>query len=109
MEQLIAYGRHTDPVFYAMRFVDGLHDDIRNSVHMHRPSTLDSACALALWQEEMADSNRRREIRKLDPYVNNKQVPRPPLPVPPPPRPDKASSAATPPSADDRRPRGLED
>lgn len=33
VEQLIAYGRHTDPVFFAMRFVDGMPDDIRQAVH----------------------------------------------------------------------------
>jgi hypothetical protein len=59
VEQLIAYGKHTDPVYFAMHFVDGLRDDIRQAVHMHRPATLDSACSLALLQEEMAESGKR--------------------------------------------------
>lgn len=59
VEQLIAYGRHTDPVFFAMRFVDGMPDDIRQAVHMHRPTTLDTAFSLALLQEEMTNSSKR--------------------------------------------------
>ena len=48
VDQLIAYGKTTDPLFYAMRFVDGLRDDIRSAVHMQCPSSVDAACVLAL-------------------------------------------------------------
>jgi hypothetical protein len=34
IDQLVAYGRPTDPVFFAMQFVDGLRGDIRNAMHM---------------------------------------------------------------------------
>ena len=34
VEQLIAYGCNTDPLYYAMRFVDGLRADIRAVVHL---------------------------------------------------------------------------
>ena len=34
VEQLIAYGRNTDPLYYAMCFVDGLHADICAVVHL---------------------------------------------------------------------------
>jgi hypothetical protein len=37
IDQLVAYGRFIDPVFFSMRFVDGLRSDIRNPVHMQRP------------------------------------------------------------------------
>ena len=37
VDQLIAYGFNTDPIYYAMRFVDGLRTDIRVVVHMQRP------------------------------------------------------------------------
>ena len=37
-----------------MRFVDRLRDDIKVSVHLHGPTSLDSACVLALLQEELA-------------------------------------------------------
>ena len=48
VDQLLAYGKTTDPLFYALRFVDGLWDDIRSVVHMQRPSTVDVVCVLAL-------------------------------------------------------------
>jgi hypothetical protein len=35
------------------RFIDGLREDIRAVVILHRPPTLDSACSLALLQEEV--------------------------------------------------------
>jgi hypothetical protein len=38
VDQLLAYGRNTDPVYYTMRFVDGLRADIRSAVHMQRPT-----------------------------------------------------------------------
>ena len=54
VDQLIAYEHTTDPMYYTIRFVDGLRSDIRASVLVQRPSTLDSACSLALLQEEIS-------------------------------------------------------
>ena len=34
VDKLIAYGKTTDPLFYALCFIDGLRDDIRYVVHM---------------------------------------------------------------------------
>jgi hypothetical protein len=48
VDQLTAYGHVTEPVYYAMRFVDGLRDDIRTAVSLHRPATFDTAASLAL-------------------------------------------------------------
>jgi hypothetical protein len=79
VEQLISYGKHTDPIYFAMPFVDGLRDDIHQTVHMHRPSTLDSACSLALLQEEMAESGKRWTPWRNDQYVGAKKIPRAPL------------------------------
>lgn len=109
VEQLIAYGRHTDPLYFAMRFVDGLRDDIRQAVHMHRPSTLDTACSLALLQEEMIDSCARSLGRKMEAFGTGKYVPRGPLPPQPPPRPDKLAPGPAVPPPEDRRIRGVED
>jgi len=53
VDQLIAYGRNIDLLYYAMRFVDGLREDIRTSVHMHRPRIL---LALALLEEGIIGS-----------------------------------------------------
>jgi hypothetical protein len=48
--------------------VDGLRDDIKSVVMIQRPSTLDTACALALVYEEAADSDRKREFRHSEPF-----------------------------------------
>ena len=48
VDQLIAYEHTTDPMYYTIRFLDGLRDDIRSVVQVQRPSTLDTACSLAL-------------------------------------------------------------
>jgi hypothetical protein len=109
VDQLIAYGKHTNPVYFAMRFVDGLRDDIRQVVHMHRPSTLDSACSLALLQEEMLHSGQRRDCRRPDPYMGVKHVPRGPMPLPLAPRPDKNGVPAATTAANERRGRSVED
>jgi len=85
VEQLIAYGRNTDPLYYAMRFVDGLRADIRAAVHLQRPTTLDAACMLALLQEELVEPGRRRDVRRPEPFTFAKAAPRGPLPLPPPP------------------------
>jgi hypothetical protein len=109
VEQLIAYGRHIDPLYFAMRFVDGLREDIRQAVHMHRPSTLDIACSLALLQEEMTESCTRPAGRKPDVYRGVKQVPRGPLSLLPPPRPDKPAPAMAAPPSEDSRIHGVND
>lgn len=45
-----------------MRFVDGLRDDIKSMIMVQRPSNLDTACSLALMQEEAAASGRWRRF-----------------------------------------------
>lgn len=107
VDQLIAYSRNTDPIFYAMRFVDGLRGDIKAAVHLHRPANLDSACALALLQEEVGDSSSRREARKTDTGWSPRQTPRGPPPLPLPPRPDKPGVPSS--STDERRIRSVDD
>lgn len=63
VDQLIAYGRSTDPIFYVTCFVDGLCDDIQSVVHRQRPSTLVTACVLAL-----PDPARRKEVKKSESF-----------------------------------------
>ena len=48
VDQLIAYEHSTDPMYYTIRFMDGLHDNIRSIVLVQRPSSLDTAYSLAL-------------------------------------------------------------
>lgn len=95
VELLIAYGLNTDPLYYAMRFVDGLRADIRSAVHLQRHATLDIACMLALLQEELMDPARRRDVCQLEPFSFAKATPRGPMPLPPPPpRPERQDRPA---------------
>ena len=50
VDQLTAYV--TEPIYYAMGFVDGSSGDIHIFVALHRPSNLDTAASHALLHEE---------------------------------------------------------
>ena len=94
--QLIAYEHTTDPMYYTIRFVDGLRSDIRASVLVQRPSTLDSACSLALLQEEVASPARQQDLCRPEASFQWKPPPpRTPLPLPAPPRVDKSALASS--------------
>jgi hypothetical protein len=54
VDNLVSYGRHTDPMYFIQRFVDVLREDIRVAVIVQHPPSLDTACVLALLQEEVA-------------------------------------------------------
>jgi hypothetical protein len=83
VDQLRAYETTTDPLFYTMRFIDGLKDHIKSSVPLQRPSNLDNACALAQLQEEVSELA-RWEPRKFSSTTTPKPLPSPlPLPRPP--------------------------
>jgi hypothetical protein len=75
MNNLIAYSDAIHPLYFLTRFIEGLRTDIRVVVMVQRPADLDTACALALLQEEVADS--------LKPTPNQSFRARP-VPLPPP-------------------------
>jgi hypothetical protein len=87
VDQLAAYEASDNPLYYAMHFIDGLRDDIRPMVMIQRPSNLDSACALALVQEEALEAGKKKEYRRMD--SSSRFVPKPAFPLPPPPELDK--------------------
>jgi len=64
VDQLIAYEHSIDPMYYTIRFIDGLRDDICSTVLMQRPSTLNTTCSLALLQEEVAIPVRQRDSHR---------------------------------------------
>lgn len=102
VDQLIAYEHTTDPMYYTIRFLDGLRDDIRSVVQVQRPSTLDTACSLALLQEEVAGPASRRDARRPDAgFQWRPPPPKGPLPLPAPPRVDKPPAPSLV-SADDK-------
>ena len=105
VDQLIAYGHSTDPMYYTIRFIDGLRDEIRSTVPVQRPPTLDTACSLAKLQEEVADPVRRRDSRRPDAGLQWKHPPPCiPLQLPAPPRIDKPPSTAAAVADDNRGP-----
>jgi hypothetical protein len=66
VDQLAMYDLEANPLYYAMRFVDGLKEDIKSIVMIQHPTSFDSACALALVQEEAVESSRKKDYRKSD-------------------------------------------
>lgn len=54
IDQLSSYSSDTDPMYFTMRFIDGLRPDIKSIVLVMWPQTLDTACTIALLQEEAA-------------------------------------------------------
>lgn len=58
INQILAHDPCFSPHVITSRFVDGLKDEIRAVVLVHRPSSMDAACSLALLQEEvLSDSS----------------------------------------------------
>jgi len=53
VDQLASYESKTDPLYYTLRFIDGLNDELKSSVLVQRPKDLDTACVLARLQEEV--------------------------------------------------------
>jgi hypothetical protein len=92
VDQFFTYEASANPLYYAMRFVDGLKDDIKLMVMILWPSTLDSTCAVALVQEEVEDAHRRKDFRHSEQFfsvASYKSLPGPPkfdkplgLPIP---------------------------
>lgn len=66
VDQLKAYSQSTDPMFYIMRFIDGLCADIKAIVLVLRPKDLDTACIVALLQEEAGSIDQQRLGRSGD-------------------------------------------
>jgi hypothetical protein len=49
---ILLYNPTYDHVYFVTRFLTGLKEEIRAPVALHRPRDVDTACALALLQEE---------------------------------------------------------
>jgi hypothetical protein len=81
VDDLKAYAKHPDPLYYTQHLIDGLHDDIKAVILVQRPLTLDTACVLAQLQEE-ALGVIKRPYRP--PALRNAWNASSPLPLPPP-------------------------
>jgi hypothetical protein len=105
IEQLSAYTPNPDILSYVTRFVDGLCDDIRSVLLVQRPPDLDTACTLALLQEEAMEPHRRKEIKRMDAPLFTKPASfRGAQPLPPPlPRPGAGATPTEDPRPSDVR------
>lgn len=74
MHQLMAYDQSLTPVYFVTKFIEGLRDDIRGVVMIQRPQDLDSACSIALLQEEILESIKPTGIKKVETTPGYRQV-----------------------------------
>jgi hypothetical protein len=66
VDLLAAYEGNVNPLYYAMRSVDGLRDDLKSMVMLHHQTNLDASCALVLVQEEAGDGMRKKDSKRYD-------------------------------------------
>lgn len=64
--QILLYNANLDEGFSVEEFVSGLRDDIRSAIWLHHPEDLDTACTLALLQEEELEPFKRKSFFKAD-------------------------------------------
>jgi hypothetical protein len=63
IDKLNAYQQMSDPLYYTLKFVDGLRDDIKAVIMLQRPQDLDTATVLAQLQEEAGAMLRKKDYR----------------------------------------------
>ena len=63
------------------RIIDGLNDEIKSAMIIQRPADLDTACSLAMLQEDVFLHTGRREMRRSD-FGNFNRSPTKPAPMP---------------------------
>ena len=103
VDQLTVYSPSADPLFFSTRFMDGLRPDIRAIVVMQRPQNFDTACRLALLQEEVASAKPYRPGDWSSSYKSTPTV-KTPLSLPPPPKVDRATVPFAPATAATKSP-----
>jgi hypothetical protein len=66
VHQILAHDLKFNAATITNRFIDGLRDDIKVVVLVQRPGNLDTACSVALLQEETIKDAPRREVKRND-------------------------------------------
>ena len=94
-DHLNSYSQISDPLYFTQRFIDGLKPEIRAIVIMQSPKDLDTACSLALLQEEMAVPITPKHARGGDWSSSYKPVATARMPLPLPPRSERPAATAT--------------
>jgi hypothetical protein len=80
VDQLKAYSSSMDPLYYTTRFVDGLREEIKQSIIVQHPKDLDTACCLALLQLE--NMLAMKEVKKFEGTYHAKPYCKGPMPLP---------------------------
>jgi hypothetical protein len=88
MDQLKVYSPKHDQLYFTMRFIDGLHSDIKSIILVQRPKDLDTATTLTLLQEEVGVVSPAKQQHSGDWFSSTQLAPivKEPLPLPPPQR-----------------------
>jgi len=74
VHQLLTHDPYFNPAIITSRFVDGLKNEIKSVVLVHRPKDLDTASCLALLQEEVLVGFSSKEVRKQEIYTATKSM-----------------------------------
>uniref|UniRef100_A0A0A8XT76 Retrotransposon gag domain-containing protein n=1 Tax=Arundo donax TaxID=35708 RepID=A0A0A8XT76_ARUDO len=82
MDTLVAHHQSWEPMYFVTQFLDGLRDEIRIAVVLHRPKDLDTAVSLACMQEELLELSRRCDPRRHDQSTGPRAQARSALPSP---------------------------
>jgi hypothetical protein len=53
-----------DPLYYTLKFIEGLKDDIKVVVMLQRPFDFDTVVVLAQLQEEAGDLGKKQDYKK---------------------------------------------
>jgi hypothetical protein len=93
MNHLVSYCDTTHPYYLLTCFIEGLRADIRAVVMVQRPTDLDTACSLALLQEEVMEGESISPPRLLEHWYII--FPRKPVPALQPAAPTTSASHAS--------------
>ncbi|CAN6326944.1 unnamed protein product [Urochloa humidicola] len=63
---ILLYNSNYNDTYLVVRFLNGLRDDIRAPIALHRPKDVDTAASLALLQEEEVESQKRNSPPKSE-------------------------------------------
>jgi hypothetical protein len=61
--QLLLHYPSVSNVFFVAHFLDGLRDDIRSAITIHRAQDMETVCSVALMQEEEAEGGGKNQFR----------------------------------------------
>jgi hypothetical protein len=56
----------TNYVLFGARFLEGLKEEIRSVIAIHRPQDMDTVCTLDLMQEEETEGVKRKPVMKAE-------------------------------------------